>query len=259
MSLARRGTIVVVKTPAELASAAAQRIAHLAHAAVDAMGVFRIALAGGSTPRATYEGLVCEPFRSQIDWSKVEVFWSDERAVPPDHPASNYRMAVETLLAHVPIPPHSVYRMPADQTDLAAAAAAYEATLRHVFGTPAGIPVFDVILLGLGEDGHTASLFPRSRQLRSGDRLVVDGDPPSPGTAGSSPDVRRLTFTPRLINAARERIFLVAGKSKAAAVRNVLCGPWQPDLWPAQLIYGGATLPLWLLDEEAAALLPQDR
>jgi 6-phosphogluconolactonase len=259
MSGERRGAVVVLSTPEEVAQEAAQRIAHLAQAAIDAMGVFRVALSGGSTPRATHEALADEPFRSQIDWSKVEVFWSDERAVPPDHPESNYRMAVETLLAKVPIPDRSIYRMPADRPDLAAAAADYEATIRRVFGEPIGVPVFDLMILGLGDDGHTASLFPHSRQLAAGDRLVVDGDPPVPGTAGPSPSVPRLTFTPRLINAARERLFLVEGATKAEPVRNVLAGPWQPEVWPAQLISDGATLPLWLLDEAAAALLPDRR
>ncbi|GIW06991.1 MAG: 6-phosphogluconolactonase [Dehalococcoidia bacterium] len=255
----RRGTVVVLGSPAELAQEAAQRITHLAQAAIDAMGVFRIALSGGTTPRATHEALASEPFRSQINWSKVEVFWSDDRAVPPDDPESNYRMAVETLLSNVPIPEQSIYRMPTDRPDLAAAAAEYEATIRRVFGEPSGIPVFDVMILGLGDDGHTASLFPHSRQLHSGERLVVDGDPPLPGTAGPSPSVPRLTFTPRLINAARERIFLVEGAQKAEPVRNVLYGPWQPEVWPAQFITGGATLPLWLIDEAAASLLPDRR
>jgi 6-phosphogluconolactonase len=255
----RRGAVVILSSPEEVAHQAAQRIAHLAQAAIESMGVFRIALSGGRTPRATHETLASEPFRSQIDWSKVQVFWSDDRAVPPDDPESNYRMAVETLLSNVPVPATAVFRMPTERPDLAAAAADYEATIRRVCGMPDGVPVFDVVILGLGEDGHTASLFPHSRQLGSGDRLVVDGDPPAHGTAGPSPSVPRLTFTPRLINAARERLFLVEGASKAEAVRNVLFGPWQPDVWPAQLITGGMNLPLWLLDEAAGALLPDHR
>ncbi|MFN8534652.1 MAG: 6-phosphogluconolactonase [Dehalococcoidia bacterium] len=253
----RRGTVVILPNAEAVADEAAQRIAHLAEAAIDALGVFRIGLSGGGTPRATHERLTSEPYRSRIDWSKVEVFWSDERAVPPDDPESNYRMAVETLLSRAPIPNDAVFRMPADQPDLDAAADDYQETLQRVFGS--ALPVFDVLILGLGDDGHTASLFPHSRQLDSGDRLVVAGDPPVAGSAGPSPSVRRLTFTPRLINAARERIFLVEGVGKAGPVRDVLTGPEQPDEWPAQQISGGPALPLWLIDEAAASLLPGGR
>jgi 6-phosphogluconolactonase len=256
MSERKRGRVVVLPNPEAVAEQAAARLVHLVQAAVEALGVCRLALAGGETPRRLYQRLAGPSFRNQIDWQRLQLFWSDERAVPPHDPASNYRLAAETLLGQLPIPPGAVVRMPGEWAELELAAAAYEATLRVLCAAPPPqVPVLDVVLLGLGVDGHTASLFPASPQLEAGERLVVAGAPPAHGAASSSPALPRLTFTPRLINAAREVIVLVTGAEKAAAVAATLEGPEDPSRWPAQLVGGGAALPLWLIDAAAATLL----
>lgn len=253
MSEVRRGFVVTLADPAEAAQAAADRFVHLARSACDAMGVFRVALSGGSTPRAMLALLAEEPNRSAIDWGRVQVFWADERAVRPSDPESNYRLAYGTLLSKVSIPESHVFRMPADQADLDEAARQYEETLREETGAAGGDPpVLDLVLLGLGEDGHTASLFPGSAAIAEAHRAVLAVDGPSAGTAGASPPVRRMTLTPLVLNAARERVFLVTGTAKAAMIHNVLEGPYQPDVWPAQIVEAHRSLPLWILDEDAA-------
>ena len=186
------------------------------------------------------------PHAARVDWSRVHVWWSDERAVPPDHPDSNFRMAWETLLRHVPIPPAHVHRL---QADLGAAEAARvcEQELNHVIlQQAAGIPRFDLVLLGMGDDGHTASLFPYTSALQVRDRWVVDNPVPKLSTT-------RITFTYPLINAAEAVIFLVAGQSKAATLREVLLGSLDLQRLPAQ-----GVMPLngklqWMVDQAAAA------
>ena len=236
-----------------LARAAAEQFVTLAREAIARRGRFSVALAGGSTPRPTYERLSGEPFASQVDWTRVHIFWGDERCVPPDHPESNYRMARETLLDRLTIPAANVHRIPCEQAP-EQAAAAYEATLRAFFAegkTPSEedpIPRFDLILLGLGEDGHTASLFPGTAVLHEEERWVV-------ATYVEKLGAWRVTLTPVVLNAAAHVTFLVAGKHKAQRLREVLMGPYQPDRLPAQIVRPHRGHLTWLLDMEAARLV----
>ncbi len=226
----------------ELAGAAARAFAEKAARAIAQRGRFAVAIAGGSTPKATYGALVSD-HADDVDWPNVHVFFGDERTVPPDHEDSNYRMAREALLDHVPI--GSVHRMrgelPPDE-----AAASYEEDLRGFFGEE-GPPRFDLILLGIGEDGHTASLFPETSALEVHDRLVVANPVLKLATT-------RLTLTIPVINAARWVLFLVAGEGKAEALAEILEGDPDPREYPASLIQpqGG---PEWMLDRSAASLL----
>ena len=233
----------------ELAAAAAELFVTLAEDAVQARGRFAVALAGGSTPRGTYALLASSTFASRVDWARVHLFWGDERCVPPEHPESNYRMARETLLDHVSIPTTNVHRIPCER-EPAQAAAAYERTLRAFFAsTPtAGVPRFDLILLGMGDDGHTASLFPGTTALREQRRWVV---------AHYVEQVRawRVTLTPVVLNAALHVAFLVAGAGKAARLQQVLRSPYQPDVLPAQIVQPTSGRLVWLVDAAAAAHL----
>ncbi len=229
-----------------LSQAAAEHIVTAAAAAIAAHGRFSIGLSGGSTPRPLFERLAREPFSGQIDWENVHVFWGDERCVPPDHADSNFRMARETLLDHVPLPDDNVHRIKGER-DPAQAAEEYEHTLRMFF-SGAAWPRFDLLLQGLGDDGHTASLFPGTAALHDQSHWVAANYVPKF-------DAWRITLTAPAINAASEIMFLVAGANKAAALRAVLHGPHQPDTYPAQLIQPvGGTL-IWLVDEAAAAHL----
>ncbi len=244
-----RGRVVVVSAAAELARAAAERVAALSQQALAARGRLRIALAGGSTPRPAYALLADPPYRDAIGWSAVEVFWGDERCVRPDHPMSNYRMAHETLLFRVPIPPEQVHRMRGELTDPDAAAQEYEETLRAAFGVHSGgLPRFDLILLGLGPDGHTASLFPGTAAIRETRRWVV-------GHWVQQILASRLTFTPLLVNAAHHVLFMVSGASKAEVLHAVLEGPADPSRLPAQAVRPTDGAVEWLLDQAAASRL----
>ena len=199
-------------------------------------------LAGGSTPKAAYE-ILARDFAEEIDWGRTHVFFGDERTVPPDHEDSNYRMARLALIDHVPV--GSVHRMrgelPPDE-----AAASYEGELKAFFGDE-DPPRFDLILLGLGEDGHTASLFPETSALEVADRLVV-------ANPVLELDTTRVTLTAPVLNAARAVRFLVAGGGKAEALKEVLEGDADPRAYPARLVQppGG---PAWMVDREAARLL----
>ena len=181
---------------------------------------------------------------ARIDWGKVHVFFSDERCVPPDDAASNYRMAREALLDHVPLPPGNVHRIRGEE-DPALAALAYEQDLQGVFRTSV-IPAFDLICLGMGDDGHTASLFPGTAALRERERWVV-------AQYVAVARTWRVTFTATLINAARHVLFLVEGAGKSETLWRVLAGPYQPDVLPAQLIQPISGEVHWLVDAAAAA------
>jgi len=230
-----------------LSHQAAQLIVRLAAESVVTHGRFTIALSGGSTPRKSYNLLAGEPYRSQIDWALVEVFLGDERCVPADDTESNFRMAQETLLSKVPIAEKQIHRMPADQPDRHAAARDYVIEMQRVFGTT-GIPSFDLIQLGMGPEGHTASLFPHSAALHEQEHLVVPVRTPKP-----PPD--RLTFTPPLLNAARHVLFLVTGSDKADAVHEVIEGEYNPDEYPAQIVRPSHGEVTWMLDTTAASKL----
>src|SRR3989441_3323433 len=227
-----------------LSQDAAQYIVGIANESIADCGRFTIALSGGNTPRKTYGLLGSEPYSSQIDWKLVHIFWSDERCVPPDSPDSNYRMAHEELLSKISIPNLQVHRMPADMPDRDAAAQEYTDEMRRIFGTD-DIPDFDLIQLGMGPEGHTASLFPHQASLHETRRLVMPVSVPKP-----PPD--RLTFTPPLLNAARNVLFLVTGEDKADALQAVLEGEYQPEEYPAQIVRPTNGEVVWMLDKNVA-------
>lgn len=229
-----------------LSRAAAALLVMQANLAVAARGRFSVALSGGATPRRTYELLAAPPLMDQAPWDRVHVFWGDERGVPLNDPRSNARMAQEAWLDHVPIPKDQIHPLDCSQAP-AAAARQYEAQLRKFFaGRP---PRLDLVLLGLGDDGHTASLFPGTPALEERERWAAAVLP-----AGA--DLYRVTLTAPLINQAAMVVFLVAGKSKAGVLHEVLHGPRDPERLPAQLIQPQNGDLLWLTDLAAAARLP---
>jgi 6-phosphogluconolactonase len=229
----------VLPTPAALAEAAADRIVALARNAIRRRGRFVVALSGGSTPRLVYPLLASPPRIGRVDWSRVVFFWGDERGVPPDHPESNFGAARRMLLDHLPaVRPAAVHRMPADAADRDQAAARYAAAIGRAIGDGR----FDLVWLGMGPDGHTASLFPGASTLAERRRLVAWATAPA-----SAPVPDRMTFTLPLINAARAVLFVVAGPDKAGAVRSVRRGSRE---LPAARVRARSTL--WLLDARAA-------
>jgi len=241
--------VVVLPDLAAVAAGAAERVATICARAVASRGACAVALSGGETPKLLYARLAAEPYRGRIPWQRLHVFWGDERCVPPDDPRSNYRMAYETLLAKVPVPVEHIHRMPADTADHKAAAAAYAATLRAVVPVTAdGWPRFDLVLLGLGDNAHTASLFPRTEALRERERAVVAQFIEDAG-------MWRMTLTVPVLTHAAEILFLVSGASKAEAVRAALEGPADPDDVPAALIRPVDGRVTWLLDAPAASRL----
>jgi 6-phosphogluconolactonase len=236
-------SIEVFKDAPSLARAGAGRFVDRAAAAIGARGRFAVALSGGSTPRGMYALLAGDEHVHRVDWARVHLFFGDERCVPPEHPDSNYRMVRETLLAYAPLPPGNMHRMRGEDPP-AEAALAYESDLRAFFGSAAA-PRFDLVLLGMGDNGHTASLFPGLPQVREQVRWVAACYVDEVG-------MWRLTLTPVAINAAAEVTFLVAGAGKAAMLRRVLEGPYQPDLLPAQSVRPTDGLLRWMVDEAAA-------
>lgn len=233
----------------EVAREAAELFVWLAGQAAGKSARFRVALSGGTTPQALYSLLAGPPFADQVQWSQVDFYFGDERCVPPDHSESNYRMASLSLLRPLRISADRVFRMAGELPDPGQAARDYEALIRRGFNAdPPAWPQFDLILLGLGDDGHTASLFPNTKALDEKERLVVDNQ----ATRGIA---RRLTFTVPLINAARVVLFLTCGAGKASTVRAVLEGSAQPSRLPAQLIKPRDGRLLWFLDRAAAGEL----
>jgi 6-phosphogluconolactonase len=248
----------VEPTPEALTHLAAKAVVFWGQKAIERRGVFHLALSGGSTPKALYELLATEQYVRQLFWDRVHVWWGDERNVPSDHADSNNRMARQALIEKVPIPPQNVHRV---RTELGAAQAAahYEAELMFAFGlmeideeTGAILvrgearPRFDLILLGLGDDGHTASLFPETEALAVQDGWVV---------ANAVPKLHadRITFTYPLINAADSVLFLVSGAGKAATLKQVLLGDVQPAALPAQGVAPITGKLFWMCDAAAAA------
>lgn len=230
-----------------LSHEAARYAVRVASEAITTHGRFTLALAGGSTPKKLYGLLASEPYRDQIDWSLTEIFWSDERCVPPDNEDSNYHLAHEVLLSKVPLSASQIHRMPADAEDREKASLTYTQEIQRVFGTN-GIPSFDLIQLGMGPEGHTASLFPHQASLHEQTRLVMPVTVPKPPPP-------RLTFTPLLLNAASHILFLVTGQDKADALQAVLEGEYNPDEYPAQIIRPTQGEVTWMLDPAAASKL----
>ena len=240
-------TVRVLPDAQATAYAAAELFVARAADAQARRGVFHVALSGGSTPRRFHAMLADSPLRSQVDWTRIQFFWGDERCVPPDHPDSNYRMARETLLDLVPVPSDHIHRMRGEE-DPAIAAQAYESELRAVFAVgPGETPRFDLIYTGMGSDGHTLSLFPHTAALSVTDRLVVANHVPQL-------NANRITFTTALANHAALVAFVITGADKAPALAQVLEGPRDPARYPSQLIAPAGEL-LYLLDQSAASHL----
>ena len=242
--------IKIVNDPAEICRAAAAEIKRMADRTATAAKPITIALSGGSTPRGLHSLLASEPIiRDRMPWQQLHFFWGDERHVPPDDPRSNYRMAYDTLLSLAPVPSENIHRVPAEEPDAALAAEKYEQELQAFFGLETGqLPRFDCILLGMGTDGHTASLFPGTEALHETTRLVV-------ANWVEKFKSHRITLTVPVLNQADLVIFLVSGAEKAEALKAVLQGDYRPDRFPAQLIRPDPGKLLWIVDRAAASCL----
>lgn len=244
MPTKRHEHVEVVPDHAALVTVAHELISAAAAISIGRRGFFRIALAGGSTPAPVYRALAED---RDIDWRRWQLFFGDERTVPPGHADSNYRMVRETLVDRLPVQP-LVLRVPAE-ADPDVAAESYQTTVRKMVpGNPRAIgvntPRFDMIVLGMGDDGHTASLFPHTQALHETERWVVANPVPQLNTT-------RITFTIPLINAARRVLFLVSGAGKADMLRQVLAGPDEPVRLPSQSIHPAAGNLVWLVDAPA--------
>ena len=238
--------VIVVGNTAALAEQAANRFVEAATRALADVGAFRVALSGGTTPQSLYARLAAEPFRSRVDWERVQVFWGDERCVPPDHADSNYRLAQELLLSRVPVRPDNVFRMRGEATDPDLAAAEYAGELQTAFGLKRGErPRFDLILLGMGSDGHTASLFPHSPALREVTRLAV-------AVYVEAVKSYRITLTLPVLNNAASVLFVVSGGDKAERLRAVLGGK-PSHAAPASMVRPEHGTLHWIVDRAAAA------
>ena len=235
----------------ELSLAAAEFIAELAEAKIRERNIFTLVLSGGSTPRQLYEKLARQPISKRINWQKTHIFWGDERYVPPDHPEGNFSLAVKSLISKVDIPPANINRIPTEIDSAQAAAEGYEKTLRKFFPPAVGseegryFPSFDLVLLGLGQDGHTASLFPGEAALEERDRWVVAVD-----GANASPPVERITLTLPAINKARYVIFLASGSNKREVFQQVVNNP-ETSSYPAARVKPLGRL-VWFIDEGLA-------
>jgi len=234
----------------ELFRRGAEEFVRAAKDAIEDRGVFNVALSGGSTPKGLFSLLVTdEDLRAQVQWKKINFFWGDERHVPPDDPESNYRMANEALLSKLSIDAKRVFRMKGEFEEAEDAAEEYERILTgHFRLEEAQLPRFDLVLLGMGPDGHTASLFPGTKALHEQKHLVVSN------WVGKF-DTDRITMTARVLNNAANVVFLVGGDDKAPALKSVLEGPFEPEQLPAQLIRPVDGRLLWLADQQAARLL----
>ena len=235
----------------EVAASAAEVFAAVAAAAVAGRGLARVAISGGNTPKAMFALLADrgKPYFAQVPWDRLQLFWVDERCVPPTHEESNYRMTNEAMLSHVPLPATQVYRMQGE-VDPEVAASRYEATIRNAFRLEgAEMPVFDLVLLGMGDDGHTASLFPHTGALHEMAHLAVANHVPQK-------DAWRITLTWPVIDRGREVAFLIEGMGKAQVIHDVFMGPYDPESQPSQLIRPASGRLTLLLDAAAASELP---
>ncbi len=236
---------------AALAQRAAQHFVEMATEAVARSSRARVAISGGSTPKAAFRLLADpgQPWRSRMPWGKLDLYWVDERTVSPDNPESNYHMTREALLDHVPLLSQQVHRMEGE-LEPEVAAARYESLLRNSFRLEgAEIPRFDLIALGMGDDGHTASIFPHTEAIHTMGGLVTANQVPQK-------DTWRITLTWPVINNASSVFFLIGGADKAEVLRNVFMGPHDPESLPSQLIWPSSGILTLFLDKDAAALLP---
>jgi 6-phosphogluconolactonase len=236
---------------AALARRAAQHFVEMAEQTVSQRGRARFAISGGSTPKAAFKLLADtdQPWRARMPWDKLELYWVDERTVPPTDADSNYRMTREALLDHAPLRPEQVHRMEGE-FEPEVAASRYESLLRNNFRLEgAEYPRFDLVALGMGEDGHTASIFPHTEAIHTLGRLVTANQVPQK-------DTWRITLTWPVINQASSVFFLIGGKDKAEVLKEVLMGPRDPERLPSQLIWPSGGILTLFLDRDAAALLP---
>lgn len=241
--------IQVFANPEVLTQAAATEFVRQANQAIQDRGRFTIALSGGSTPKSLYALLATQPWRDQISWNQVHLFWGDERHVPPSDSSSNFRMTQERLLSQVPIPHENVHRIKAENPDAQTVAAEYERDLKQFFQlSEHEFPRFDLVLLGMGANGHTASLFPGTDAVHEQSRLVV-----APWV--EELNTHRITLTPPVINNANTIIFFVTGAEKAAMLKAVLEGQYKPDRLPAQIVHPTQGNVIWMIDQTAASLL----
>lgn len=240
----------ILADAAAIARRAAQQIVQAAASAVAQRGSFSLVLAGGSTPKTLYQLLVSDSaLRAQLPWDKMVLLFGDERNVPPDHPDSNFRMATEAMISKAPLKPEQVLRIKGEHKDTEKAAQEYEQTLRVAFKLrDSEFPSFDVVLLGMGNDGHTASLFPGTKALHQNQRLVVRN------WVGKL-YAERITMTAPTLNNAARVIFMVTGADKALPLKGVLEGPYEPEQLPAQLIQPRNAKSLWLVDSIAGGML----
>ncbi len=242
---------VVCADAAEVSRKGAELLLKLAKEAVGANRRLSVALSGGSTPKTMFEMLASPPFAGQVPWDSIDLFWGDERCVAPDHKDSNYRMTKEALLDRAPIPAANIRRIPAEKTPPASAAAEYQATLADYFHLKAGeLPRFDLVYLGMGDDGHTASLFPGTKALAETERFVVQN-------YVDKFQSYRVTLTADAINNGKCVAFLLAGEGKAGRLKEVLEGPRDPDRLPSQRIAPSNGKLMFVLDKGAARLLSQ--
>ena len=249
--------VTILKDEQALAAAAAGQVTSLIQQSISARGNAVVCLTGGRTPQRLYELLAdaSHPWRARIEWARVHAFWGDERHVPPDHAESNFGMAYHALLAHVPIPGNQVYRMRGERPEAAAAAREYEVTLRHGFEVAGrGDQTFDVMLLGLGEDAHIASIFPGSPLLTVGAGFSRPGGDNVAAVWAEHLNAWRITLTPPALLDARAILMVVSGDNKAAAVRAALDAPVEEARWPAQLLRAADGRVEWIMDAAAARL-----
>jgi len=243
----RRPEIIVSTTDAEFYSRAAKAFIEIAVESITRRGRLDVALSGGGTPLPLYSLLASGQFCRKVRWERVRFFWSDERCVPPDDEASNYRGAALNLLEKVVAEEDKVFRIEGELGE--GAARAYELTLQRAFGLgPSEVPVFDLMILGMGEDGHTASIFPGSEAAKERERLAV-------AVRAEKPPPLRVTLTPPVIEAAREVVLLVRGAGKAVALKAGLDGPLDPVATPVAIVRQARGRVRWFVDREAASLL----
>lgn len=243
-----RGRVIVLRDGAALAQRAAETLTSAVQDADFARGNAYVALSGGSTPRAMGKLLATPPYRERIPWTDLDIFWGDERWVPIESDESNAGVALREFVEDVPIPRENLHPFDTNAEDPKITAAELEAKIRALLPEDEYPPRFDLILLGLGEDGHTASLFPGTAAIHEDQQLVVAHHVPKLNAV-------RLTFSPPLINAARQVVFLVSGRGKAPVLKQVLEGEYQPDLLPAQTVQPANGMLTWLVDADAAAHL----
>jgi len=237
----------VLDSPDEIASEAAERFCGLAQSAADSGDIFRVALSGGSTPKLLYRLLASDEYRDKVPWDIIQFFFGDERWIPLSHSDSNYKLANDELFTKVGVGPENIFPMPTEDLSPVQAAQLYEATLRRAFDEE-GLPLFDLIFLGMGDDGHTASLFPHTDVLHEGKKLVA-----SPYV--EKLESHRITLTPPILLAADRVLFMVAGESKAPALREVLQGEYNFEQYPSQLLRNAMGQVTWLVDKAAASNL----